>query len=455
MNQRAYLKNLQIKISVCILGMSLLFLCFLASFATSVPDNYPEIARVEKLLFDKSSPEINISDRLTRIEKSLFNKSYLSEDLQKRSDRIKFYVIGNSLDEEENPKNVTESDNKQDVLQNTDEEGYENIQTEEIDKSQFIDLLIKKINLERGFKGLLTVKPDTISTIVAEEHSNELIKRGYLSYFDTKHQGPDERYSLAGGTGVVSEIVNGFQEDKQIKLSELLAKQLIQAINLNADDSNILYSSYVTEIGCGISLSKDKKSFVSALEFITKGGDFEPLKPVLNFGEKLTIKGKVLPPYKFKAISIAYFDKPSLDDSEITEQEPNFDDDQIIPYFPPQDYIAFADLAKTNIGKVLKGLGVIAALGGAPFTGGATAVLAPPLISSIQNGPPKEVPLKGGIKSNSDGEIFGELELNYQGKSGIYFISVLAELPGVNASIVISRRTVRVKSPLQPALSKK
>ena len=79
----------------------------------------------------------------------------------------------------------------------------------------------------------------------------------------------------------------------------------------------------------------------------------------------------------------------------------SFDNESLMPYLLPQDYIAYSDTAKNNIAKVLKGIGAVAAIAGAPFTGGATAVLAPVLLSSIQNGPPREIPLKGGIKLNS------------------------------------------------------
>ena len=419
--------------------------------ANQISDNYPEIARVERLLFDKSSPELDISSRLARIEKGVFNTIYSKDDLDKRKDRIESYILGDN-DELAEPVNETENAFLQKPVS-----GYENLQTKEIDKAGFIDLVIENINKERSFKGLLPIKTDAVALHIAEEHSAELIKKGYLSYFNKIGQGPDERYTLAGGTGAVSEIVKGFQldtDEKQIKLTELLVENLIQAINVSTDDSRILYNPYVTELGCSIYLSKDKKKFVSVLEFITKGGEFEPLPPRLNSGERISIQGKIRPPYKFKAVSVAYFDKSVFRESELTEQDLYFNNEQIVPYFPSQDYIAFGDVAKSNLGKVLKGLGVIAAIGGAPFTGGATAILAPPLLSSIQNGPPKEIPLKGGIKANSKGEISGEIELNYQGHSGVYLISVLAELPGVNGPIVISRRAVKVNSPLQPVSDK-
>ena len=51
------------------------------------------------------------------------------------------------------------------------------------------------------------------------------------------------------------------------------------------------------------------------------------------------------------------------------------------------------------------------------------------------------------MQANSDGSFYGNLELNHQGMAGLYYISVIADLPGVNSPIAVSRRTVRVGNP--------
>lgn len=324
---------------------------------------------------------------------------------------------------------------------------------------KFIDAVFQYINEERSFKGLLPLVKDDIAMKVASEQASDLIERGNLSYYSTKNQPPDERYTQAGGTGALIEIVNGFEKfegqdakdakNQKIKLTDKLAYQLAQATALNSDNSQVLFNPYITHLGLGYALSKDARKFVAVIEFLTKAGEFEPLKPVLNFGEKILIAGMVNLPYKFKAVSVGYFNESiSIDEDE--NSSVGFNSENLKPYFPPQDYIAYSDNLKVNFIKVVKGLGVIGAIAGAPFTGGATAILAPVLLSSIQNGQPKEIPLKSGIKANSKSEFYGKIDLNYQGMSGLYFISVLAELPSVNYPIIVSRRTVRVNNPLVP-----
>ncbi len=412
----------------------------------SFDDNYPVVGKIESIVFGKSSPNLKISDRISIIEKNIFGKTYTSDSLDVRTERLKANVLGVSDNlQDENNDTVTVPFNTEQKFQN--DSNYENLQTVEISSENFQDILYEFINEERSFKGLLPLVKDEIALNVAFEQAKEILAEGSISYKNLKNQYPDERYTLAGGTGAIIEVIKGFEKnpnEKKVKLTELLAKQLVQAIEANPDDAQILYSPYVNHFGLGFALSNDKKRFVSVIEFLTKGGEFEPIKPQVSLNEKSKVLGKINLPYKFKAISVAYYDSARLNFEDENNNSRYFSNENLKPYFPPQDYIAYSNTAKSTFIKVIKGIGVIGAIGAAPFTGGASAILAPALLSSIQNGPPKEIPLKGGIKVNRKGEFSGEIELNYQGKGGLYYVSVLAELPGVNFPIVISRRTVRV-----------
>ena len=434
------MRNAELKIISLVICFSVFLLLWAdarpaPTSASSVQENYPVIGKMENILFSMSSPNLQISDRLSVIEKDVFGKTYPNDSLDVRTERLKVNVLGV----------VDDSPYINQGFQNND--NYENLQTTEVTSEEFQNILYQLINDERSFKGLLPLTKDDIAINVAFEQAKEILTMGFLSYYNVKNQYPDERYTLSGGTGATIEVIKGFEQnpnEKKVKLTELLAKQLIQAIQANPDDAQIFYSSYINHCGFGFALSNDKKKFVSAIEFLTKGGEFEPVKSQASLNEKLKIIGKVNSPYKFKAISIAYYDSVRLDFENENNNPGYFGNASLKPYFPPQDYIAYSNTAKSNFIKVMKGIGVIGALGAAPFTGGASAVLAPALLSSIQNSPPKEIPLKGGVKVNKKGEFSGEIELNYQGKGGLYYVSVLAELPGVNFPVVISRRTVRV-----------
>ncbi|OGI19941.1 MAG: hypothetical protein A3B68_00125 [Candidatus Melainabacteria bacterium RIFCSPHIGHO2_02_FULL_34_12] len=438
------IKNKLIRYSLC-----LVFIFLIIIPAAYSEDNYPKIGNLENILLGMSSPDEKISDRLTALEQNVFGMSFLNDSLDVRTHRIKNYVLGKT--------SVQDAQITPDSKYVNNGFENENAHTKEISESEFIEILVQLINDERSFKGSIPLTKDSISINTAQEHAFDLLKKGYLTYFSFKNQGPDERYTLSGGTGALVEILKGFEADKNdkksnIKLTTLLAKQLVQALAANTDDSQIFFNPYLTHIGVGAARSQDKKKFVAVIDFITKGGEFDPIKPSVNLGEKILVSGKINKPFKFKAVSIAYFEKADLLLDENNEEY--IDNESIKPYFPPQSYIAFGDTGKGNLMKVLKGIGAIGAIGAAPFTGGATAVLAPVLVSSIQSGPPKEIPLKGGMKAHSDGTFHGTIELNYQGRSGLYFISVLAEVPGLNYPLVISRRTVRVENFLKPVAKK-
>lgn len=325
---------------------------------------------------------------------------------------------------------------------------YENTETKVIDNITFANLLFANLNENRSFKGLLPLEIDRAASYVAKQHAEYLVNHDTLSYCNNKLQCPDERYTIAGGTGATVEIIKAFElsPDENVKLTELLTKNLLEALQVNEDDSRVLYNSFITHIGFGFATNKNK--FVAIIEFVTNGGNFSPLDQNIALGEKLNIEGSMKPPFIFKAISVAYFDKNEYKSSN----DDFFDSDHIPPYFPPQDYIAYGNISKQRFLKILKGLGFIGAIGASPFTGGASAILAPVFLHSLQNTPSKEIPLKSGIKVSSDGQFSGKVSLNYQSMTGLYFVSILAELKNIDYPIVVSRRTVNVRSPLEDTL---
>jgi len=400
-----------------------------------MPDSKSELIRIETLIFGKSFLSLSDNDRLTKIEKSLFLKSFINENTKDRIARVNNFLLGHDHEIE---KEV--SDNEQ--------SGYENYQIQELTLNQFEDSFLDIINQQRSFMGALPLIKDDVAYKAAGEQAENIINKNQLSYFDSKGHCPDERYTLAGGTGALIEVLRSFELDKgKIVLNELLINQLIEAISLNTDELKILYNPYITHLGYGFGVSKDKKKFVAVLDFLTKNGEVEPIRTTINLNQKVSLSGKLKPPYKFKAITIGY-----LSNADISDVDDNvgvgFNSEHMKPYFPPQDFIAFSDNSKSNLVKILSGIGFVAALGGAPFTGGASGVLAPFFLNTIQNGSPKEVPLKGGIKITSDGQFKGDLLLNYQGMTGLYFVNVIADIPGSNSAIVVSRRTVRVDLPI-------
>ena len=434
------MRNAELKILLILVILFSPFAC------NGYEDNYPEIAKIEKVLFGFSYPDIKVEKRISSIEIKIFGKAFSSESLFDRTERLKKNVFGTFVtSDQEEQYNENLKSLKPNIIKSN---GYENLQTKTLTPDEFVEILFGQINNERSFKGMLPLEKDETATRVAQEQIEFIFKNGQLTYFNDKHQCPDERYTLAGGTGAITEVIKGFEEYgvNNIKTSGLLAKQLVQAISVSPDDAAILFAQFASHLGVGFGISKDKKKFVAILEIINKGGSFFPVKPNIKLGEKLLISGKVNKPYNFKAVAIGY-----AEPEQIIEQDESygFDFDRLKPFFPPQSYVAFGDTTKTNFLKVAKSIGILGAIAGAPFTGGATAVLAPPLFYSIQNCPAREVPLKGGVKSNSKGEFVAELPLNYNGKTGLYFVSVLADIKGINYPVVVSRRTVRVESPLE------
>ena len=162
-------------------------LFLLVFFLTSVNvlaivDNDPQIGGIEEILFGKTFINLKLAERINRIENNIFGQTYKDDSLDKRTRRIKNFVLGKTFPlQDDNNENKLEVKESASDLYNP---GYENVQTQEITESGFLDLLIQNINNERSFKGLLPVEKDVIAVKVAEEEGSSLIQKGYLSYFN-------------------------------------------------------------------------------------------------------------------------------------------------------------------------------------------------------------------------------------------------------------------------------
>lgn len=320
-------------------------------------------------------------------------------------------------------------------------EGYENTLVTNLSTVGFEGEVIRSINEQRESRGLRALVPYEVAYQSAMIHSKFLIKLGQLSYYNEKIQGPDERYTLFGGQGYTQEIIKGFESESPIKLSPLLANQLVDAVVLNIDDSKVLLDTMLTHVGVGVSLSGDLKKFIVVIEFVSIGGEIISSHDVM-LGQKIKVSGRVLNPYRFKAITVAYDDTDENDIS--SNRNLNFiNNDTLKPYIPPIDYEAYIDSTSNDWGNVLKGLLFVGSIAAAPFTAGASGIFAPFILQSFGGGGVREVPTMGGIKSTSGG-FEGIIDLNYKNKPGLYFVNLWGSLPNGGYPVLLSRKTVRV-----------
>jgi len=171
----------------------------------------------------------------------------------------------------------------------------------------------------------------------------------------------------------------------------------------------------------------------------------ETLPTEVAVGEKLEVKGTVEAPYIFDRVNIAWEAYNGGSGSAADESE------EALPYFPPLDYVAYANRADHDYSKAifaLKAAGVVAAIAGGMFV--PPVALAAPLIMMAGTGtgevkPVSDIPIKGGVKvegSNFDAKI----PISNGNKEGLYYITVYGSLGShAQQSVALSRRVVLAK----------
>jgi uncharacterized protein YkwD len=297
------------------------------------------------------------------------------------------------------------------------------------------------VNNERQKFGYSPLEPDEIATKLAKEHAAELSRRKAMSHQDSKGNNPDRRYTLAGGNDLLYESIVSINNDTGAqKPTRAMAVNLLKTIMNRQDEREALMAADATGLGFATEWTKDKEKIIACSDVLTRHGVIQPIPTAVQVGDKIEVKGVVMPPFHFDKITVAWEGlSPGM--SSVAD-----DSEEALPYFAPLDYTAYAhhsDNDHQGTITALKAAGIVAAIAGGVFI--PPVALAAPLIAmSGTNSEPKpasDIPIKGGVKV--DGNAFeGRIAINHEGKEGIYYITVWASLTKYGKPIAISRRAI-------------
>ncbi|HEY9678578.1 MAG TPA: CAP domain-containing protein [Drouetiella sp.] len=424
-------------------------------------DNYPSVGRMERLTFGSAAAESPIEDRLNKLETAIFKKSYGEMSLFDRTQQLKKTLLGGDdeptadIDNLRIPgipnwNNLLNSDPL--ATQSSSEFDYfgglaqrpENQQTTTIDDMKAFALEL--INTERAKSGLTPLVADPIAEKMAKDQSQELSQRGIISHANAKGENPDRRYTLSGGTGALTESIVSNKLESTFAKSPTRAAvaELMKNIMNRQDDRDAILNPDATNIGLDINYTANKDRVIEVAEVVTAHGIIPELPNEVPLGEKLEIKGVIAQPYQFDRITVAWEANRALSS--------NADDaDEALPYFPPLDYVAYAQKSSKDYSgamTALRAAGVIAAIAGGVFV--PPVALAAPVIAmsgSMGSGDPKpisDIPIHGGVKV--EGLTFdGRVPINKEGKEGIYYVTIWGSTGKMTKPIPISRRAIIAK----------
>ncbi len=445
-------------------------------------DKFPTVGQLESLMFGHSSPQIAVEGRLERLESSVFQKSFPDLDTEARIRRLKEVLVG----EAEHPQAATAgpyganpasqsagtygagstggysaapasqplqgrgySQNPKPVQEEAQRPFFNNYDhlnlSQELDVPQLEKFGLLVINEARADQGLEPLSWDDRAANVAKELVEDLSKRGVVSHSNTKGENPDVRFSRSGGSQAMDEGLIMFTSASQLHSNRELVVKMLQAISERQDDRDELLSRHATHFAMSFRWTPDRSRLICATEVITAHGEMESLPLTARVGEKIDVKGTLDGQYRFMKITVAREDEmtPLPDDGEESAEA--------LPYFPPLDYTCYARKSEQNWDKgirILQIAGITAAIAGGFFI--PPVALAAPLIAISAGAPAvkpvSEIPVRGGVKT--DGVNFShKVPLDDNGRPGIYYITVWAQVGTSTDPVAVSRRAIIAHRP--------
>ncbi len=440
-------------------------------------DPYPTIGRLETVTLGIAQPSAPITDRLAKLETTVFKRVYNDDSLFDRTDRLKKTLLGPDVVDPNSAAGRDRDDlsplssptglgfapgggmapglglldpnlaglELPSAIHYLDEIASRPENREAATPEVLSQFALEIINNERRNAGLGLLGPDQTAESVAGTHVQELAKRSVLSHFSLKGENPDRRYTQAGGKDALVESIASVKcsELGNKKLSKAALARTIKSLLTRQDDRDALMAPDATNLGFAMALSCDNDKVLSTFEVVTRHGLIEGVQPEVALGEKLEIKGAIEAPYIFDRITVAWEASNGAGNASAADES-----EDALPYFPPLDYIAYANRADHDYSKAifaLKAAGVVAAIAGGMFI--PPVALAAPLIMMSGNpgGEPKpvsDIPVKGGVKV--DGAAFdAKIPISNANKEGLYYITIYGSLGShAQQSVAISRRVV-------------
>ena len=402
-------------------------------FGLTYPADKPSsrISRIEELVFGHNNSQSTLPERLVKLNKA----TKVAQSSAPLPELPPDDEIANQQKEQISPKNNNQIAKAPNNTQNKQIISLNNLD----DLSQE---MLQIINQERSLRSLPNLNTDQIAYRTAYQQANYLIQTRQFSHYSLQNKNPDQRYTEQSGDGRIEELVEGFfasVNDKgiviPIEINREIPHQLMDAILKVPDKADIIFNSLANGIGISFILAPDKSQLVVVAEISVDYGDLAILPPKASISEDIGVSGSLSRGYKFAWVGIS---KSDLDEEEKSETEAS-------AYFAPIDQVIYLNKSGDRAKNIAKAGGAILAMVAAPFTYGASVLIANVLMQSIaQTYQSQDVEVRDGAKADMGGGNFNSsITLGEWGK-GIYYITVWAIPPSEKKPVIISRRAVKV-----------
>ena len=237
----------------------------ISCFAITKEQNLEQLEKqILGITHTKDSPEA----RLSRLEETVFGTTSTGSPESRLQKLNKTLEIPKANIPESFEKEIEEENQEQTKTQKTQTAQNKPETKVQIlaNSSEVAETMLRIINQERSFRSLRALNKNALADKVALEHASYLIQTKQFSHYGANGRNPDQRYTQAGGTGRIEELVDGFfaSVDEKgnlipITVTNKTAEQLMDAFLKVPDKSDILFNQDANTVGISFVVSPDKK----------------------------------------------------------------------------------------------------------------------------------------------------------------------------------------------------
>ena len=172
-------------------------------------------------------------------------------------------------------------------------------------------MMLDLVNADRAANGLSRLAWDSTAAQAGQNHAQEMAQFGYLSHWDLAGNGPDHRYTAAGGLDAVQE--NAYQYTHSSSLAptspgdwqELIRQAEDALMNSPGHRANILAPEH-THLGVGIAYDAASGTLAITQEFVNHYVALSPLPQQAAVGQRIVVRGRLEAGASEPLLEIAY-----------------------------------------------------------------------------------------------------------------------------------------------------
>ena len=128
-------------------------------------------------------------------------------------------------------------------------------------------LALKLVNRDRQQRGLSTLNANALLDQVAQQHAEDMIRRGYFSHHTPEGFSPTQRVRQAGGHITAGENIMNYRSGSKIPRAQTLVTEFQAGFMDSPGHRQMILKSDFAQFGFGIASTPDKSRIVAVQLF--------------------------------------------------------------------------------------------------------------------------------------------------------------------------------------------